>query len=790
MFRNHLKIAVRNLFRYPGFSLLNISGLALGIAASFVLLLYVRQETSYDQHFDHSEKIVRIASDFYDMGGFARTSESLYHWLREECKEVKTATALVPVGNDTPIEVDGVAYIEGRALSADSNFFRVFSFPMLEGNARHLLKRADEVVLTERLARKYFGNSPAVGEVIFVGKERTPYRVSGVVQDDPHKTHIQGDLFLPIKMKGKENWTSSAIFVYAMLHEQATVGQLEQSLERLKRDKIFPTFPNETSYESWATGSHRVEYFVQPLQDIYLHSDFQFDLTAGGNPAQVTILGIIGIFLIFIAMVNYVNLTTARSSVRAKEVGVKKTLGAFRPTLIKQFLTESVFTSLLAMVLAGGVAELLLGIFEKITGQVILETIFNDGRYLLALACLSLLTGLLAGSYPAFYLTQFQPVKILKGKFALAGNSKLRGGLVVFQFAVAIALIIGTAVVFRQLDYMQNTDKGFEQEGVLIVTNINKLADQKEAFRQEISRLPQVANTSFNDRMPGGNFLWMYTYQTPDMDNSITIQTFPADENYVPTLGLRLKSGRNFSKDIASDSTAIILNEAAVAALGLSGKDPIGAIVNEGGYHVVGVVQDFNFQSLRDKIEPTAMGFGANGHRLAVKLKGHQMADFLTELDHTWQRFSPEESISYNFLDENFAQLAEQEKMLGQAVAFFTSLAILIACLGLFGLAAFMAEQRTKEIGIRKVLGATTASLIGLLSKDFLKLVVIALVVASPIAWYFMKNWLDNFAYRIDLEWWVFAVAGFLAVGVAFLTVSFQSVRAALANPVKSLRSE
>ncbi|MEZ4935092.1 MAG: FtsX-like permease family protein [Saprospiraceae bacterium] len=788
MFRNHLKIAVRNLFRYPGFSLLNISGLALGIAASFVLLLYVRQETSYDQHFDHSEKIVRIASDFYDMGGFARTSESLYHWLREECKEVKTATALVPIGNDTPIEVDGVAYIEGRALSADSNFFRVFSVPMLEGNARHLLKRADEVA-DGRLARSIFA-SPAVGEVIFVGKERTPYRVSGVVQDNPHKTHIQGDLFLPIKLKGKENWTSSAIFVYAMLHEQATVGQLEQSLERLKRDKIFPTFPNETSYESWATGSHRVEYFVQPLQDIYLHSDFQFDLTAGGNPAQVTILGIIGIFLIFIAMVNYVNLTTARSSVRAKEVGVKKTLGAFRPTLIKQFLTESVFTSLLAMVLAGGVAELLLGVFEKITGQVILETIFNDGRYLLALAGLSLLTGLLAGSYPAFYLTQFQPVKILKGKFALAGNSKLRGGLVVFQFAVAIALIIGTAVVFRQLDYMQNTDKGFEQEGVLIVTNINNLGDQKEAFRQEISRLPQVANTSFNDRMPGGNFLWMYTYQTPDMDNSITIQTFPADENYVPTLGLRLKAGRNFSKDIASDSTAIILNEAAVAALGLSGKDPIGAIVNEGGYHVVGVVQDFNFQSLRDKIEPTAMGFGANGHRLAVKLKGHQMADFLAELDHTWQQFSPEESISYNFLDENFAQLAEQEKMLGQAVAFFTSLAILIACLGLFGLAAFMAEQRTKEIGIRKVLGATTASLIGLLSKDFLKLVVIALVVASPIAWYFMKNWLDNFAYRIDLEWWVFAIAGFLAIGVAFLTVSFQSVRAALANPVESLRSE
>ena len=368
MFKNHLKIAFRNLIRHPGFSFLNISGLALGIAASFVLLIYVQQETGYDKHFDNSEKIVRIASDFYDMGGFARASENLYHWLKEECKEVKAVTAFNPRRGDTPIEVFGSSYIEGRAMEADSNFFRVFSFPMLEGNPNHLLKRADEVVLTEQLARKYFGNSSAVGEMIFVGKEKTPYRVSGVVKEHNDKTHIQADLFLPIKMKERLNWTSSSIFVYAMLHEEATVGQLERSLEGLKKNKIYPTFPNETSYESWATGSHRLEYFVQPLEDIYLHSDYQFDLSAGGNPTLVRILGIIGIFLIFIAMVNYINLTTARSSVRAKEVGVKKTMGAFRQTLVKQFLTESVFISLLAMVFAGGLAEVLLVFFEKITG--------------------------------------------------------------------------------------------------------------------------------------------------------------------------------------------------------------------------------------------------------------------------------------------------------------------------------------------------------------------------------------------------------------------------------------
>ncbi|MEO1263879.1 MAG: ABC transporter permease [Bacteroidota bacterium] len=790
MFKNHLKIAFRNLLRYPGFSLLNISGLALGMAASFVLLIYVQQETSYDEHFSNSEKIVRIASDFYDMGGFARTSESLYHWLKDECKEVKLATAFNPLRGETPIEVFGSSYLEGRALSADSNFFRVFSFPMLEGNPNHLLKNADEVVLTERLARKYFGAAPAIGELVYVGKEKTPYRVSGVVKADDRKTHIEADLFLPLELKDRTNWTSSAIFVYAMLHDEATIGQLEVSLEGLRKNRIYPTFQNETSYESWATGSHRVEYFVQPLQDIYLHSDFQFDLTAGGNPALVRILGVIGLFLIFIAMVNYINLTTARSSVRAKEVGVKKTMGAIRHTLVQQFLVEAVLISLLAMVLAGGLTELLLVIFEKITGELLIDTIFNDPVYLLMLLGLSVMIGLAAGAYPAFYLTRFQPVKILQGKFGLRGNARLRGGLVVFQFAIAISLLVGTTVVYRQLAYMQNMDKGFEQEGVLIVTNTKKLGSQKEAFRQEVERLPQVAATSYNDRMPGGNFLWMYTYQTPDMDNSITVQTFPADENYVGTLGLRLQAGRNFSKDIASDSTAVILNEAAVSALGLNDKDPIGAIVNEGGYHVVGVVQDFNFQSLREKIEPTIMMYGTQGNRLAIKLKGNQIANFLTDLDGKWQLFHAETPIAYTFLDDNFAKLAAQEKMLGQAVAFFTSLAILIACIGLFGLAAFMAERRTKELGIRKVLGATTASLVSLMSRDFLRLVVIALLVATPVAWYFMNNWLHDFAYRIDLEWWVFALAGATAIAVAFLTVSFQSIKAALANPVNSLRSE
>lgn len=789
MLKNNLKIAWRKLFRRPIYSGLNIVGLALGIAASFVLLFFVKEETSYDKHFEHKDQIYRIASDFYNMGGFARTSAALYSWLKEDCKEVKYVTAIDGLGNDMSIEVDGVEYIEGKGMAIDSNFFRLFSFELTEGNPRRLMKNPDEAVLSERLAKKYFGDAPAIGETILVGKDKKPYQVAGVVKEDKRKTHLRSDLFLPLELKEDKRWTSAAIFVYVQLHEQTTIAQLEESMEGLKRDKIYPTFPNESSYESWAAGSHRVEYFPQPLTDIYLHSKFRFDMIQGGNPQQIAILGAIGIFLILIAIINYINLTTARSSVRAKEIGVKKTLGAKRPLLAGQFLTESVFTSLLAMVFAGALAEALLQVFEKITGHAIMDSIFADWRHLALLIVFSILTGLIAGAYPAFYLTQFKPVKILKGQFSLRGNKKLRGGLVVFQFAIAAGLIIASLVVFQQLKYMQQADKGFEQEGVLIVNNVRELGEQAQAFRQEMERYPQVISTSFNDRLPAGNFLWMYTFQTPEMEESITIQTFPVDENYLPTLGLRLIEGRNFSEEIASDSNAVILNESAVEALGLVGKDLIGAEVNE-GVRVIGVVKDFNFQSLREKIEPAVMSFGPNGHRLALKLKGVQMADFITDLESNWQKFSPEEPIAYTFLDDNFAKLAAKEKMLGQAVTMFTLLAIVIACLGLFGLAAFMAEQRTKEIGIRKVLGASVSSLVGLLSKDFLKLVFIALLIASPLAYYLMNRWLADFAYRIHIQWPVFALTGFSAILIAFLTVSFQSIKAALANPVNSLRNE
>jgi putative ABC transport system permease protein len=789
MLKNHLKIAWRNILRHPGYSLLNVSGFALGIAASFVLFLFVKQETSYEKHFKDSDQIYRVASDFFNMGGFAVNSEAFYNWAKEECKEVEYATAVEGLGASTLVEFDGSNYVEGKGIAVDSNFFKVFNFDLLAGDIRQLMKNPDEVVLTEVLAKKYFGNASAIGETLLIGKEKKPYRITGVLKETDDKSQLKASFYFPIKFREDKNWLSAHVYVYLKLYNQANLAQLEQSIEALRKEKVYPAVASDLDYEAWKKSGSRVEYFIQPLESIYLHSNFRFDLTAGGNMQQVAILGIIGFFLIFIAIINYINLTTARSAIRAKEVGVKKTLGANRGTLALQFLTESILISILAMLIAGGLGEFLLTIFENITGQSIIASIFVGWQPVVGLLAFSLVAGLLAGIYPAAYLTKFQPVKVLKGKGMLSGNKGLRGSLVVFQFAIAICLIISSLVVYRQLDYMQEVDKGFEQEGILSINNIKQLGTKAKAFKERLEQFSAVKGASFNDRMPAGNSIWMHQFKTEEMEKSLNMQTFPVDEEYLPLLGFRLLKGRNFSKELATDTSAIILNQAAVAALGLAGKDPIGVEIGTKG-RVIGVVQDFNFQSLKQEIEPAAMTFGAKGERLTLKISSNQTADFLSQLDGVWKEFAAEEAINYTFLDDNFAKLAAKEKMLGQAVAIFTLMAIIIACLGLFGLAAFMAEQRTKEIGIRKVLGASISGIIMLLSKDFLKLVGFAICIAMPLAYLFMSKWLQDFAYRIELEHWIFIAAGMGALLLAFLTVSLQSIRAALANPVKALMSE
>ncbi len=790
MIKTYIKFAWRSIRRHPGFSLLNIGGLTLGIAAAFIILVYAWQELSTDKSIPANNRIYRVATDFFDMGGFAKAQRQLHDRL-VEYNDVETATAFDRGYQEIEVETGNTEYREAHYFTADSNFFKVFPRHFIEGSAQQVLRNPDDIVLTEKLARKYFGNQPAFGKIIRIAKERTPYRVSGVVSDMGQKTHLLADFWIPLEPpdeKRLSNWNQANVYNYVKLRPGKDAADLDRVTDDILRQYVYDGSRATQSFEQWKNDPKSVRFMIQPLTDIYLYSNYKFEIAPGGNPTQVYILAIIGFFIVLITAVNYVNLTTARASVRAKEVGIKKTLGANKSSLIRQFLFETCCTGIMAMLLSAVLAQGLVTLFNYLSGTSFISVSLLSGTFLAVLFVFVLLVSLLAGLYPAFYLTAFRPRKILKGDFTIKSNKNFRSSLVVFQFTLAIGLIIATLVVYDQLQFIQKKDKGFDDEGVLLVNNAGALGNKKSVFRQAIDDRSEVISTSFTQRTPGGKSVWMYTYQTPEMTESMTLQTFPADENYISTLGMHLLQGRNFSDEIASDSASVILNEEAVRALQLD--NPIGAEVNE-GQKVIGVISDFNFQSLHEKIAPAVIAFSSEGYQLAIKIKGVQhLAGFREFLEKEWKKLSADEPIQFSFLDEDFAAFADSERVLSKAVTFFTVLALIIAAIGLFALAMFSIEQKVKEIGIRKVLGAGTVSIVVLLSKDFIKLVLIAAVLAFPLAWWAMNNWLEDFAYRISLNVWVFISGAAIALFIALATISFQAIRAAVANPVKSLRTE
>ena len=785
-----LRIALRNVRKHPVYALLNVGGLAVGIAAAFVLSLYVRQELSYDRHFEGSDRIYRVATDFFNMGGFAKSQQQLLDHLSQAYGEIELVSRFDRGFQPTPVHVDGTIYEESRYFFVDSTFFRMFSHRFLEGQAGAVMRAPDEAVLSDRLAEKYFGSPAAgMGRTLLVGSEKRAYRVTGVVRTRGFNTHLEADLWLPLELAEPETyWTNVHYYNYVKLRPGGTRAELERALNLLLRDYAYPASQAAESFESWLAGPQAVRFWVQPLTDIHLHSDFRFEIGAGGNPTQVYVLALIGFFILLIAGMNYVTLTTARSSVRAKEIGVKKTLGAGKGSLIRGFLTETVIVSLLAALVAAGLAEVLLAVFASITGTPLEESIVSGMWDLLALALFSTGVGLLAGIYPAFYLSSFRPVKILKGEWTVKGNRRLRATLVVIQFAMATGLAIGSLVIYQQLAFMQKADKGFDDDGVLVIENAGMLGTRSDAFRQQLAQQPQVLSSSVAMRTPTASGISVRTYQTPTMEESITIQTFSGDEHYIPTLGMRLVAGRNFSAELASDTSAAILNQSAGRALGL-GEDPIGQEINE-GQRVIGVISDFHFQSLRHRIEPVVLTYAPTGRQLILKLHREDAGDLVARLPLLWRQFTSDESIRYAFLDDNFLRLAEQERMLSKAASFFTLLAVVIACVGLFGLTTFAMERRTKEMGIRKVFGASVPGLVALLWQDTLRLVFLACVVVSPIVYFLMNDWLENYAYRIDLNVAPFLIGSIAALGIALLTVSYHALRSATANPIRSLRHE
>ncbi len=788
----HVKYALRNLLQHPGYLSLNLLGFGLGIACAFLAALFAWQEHQVDQHFAGGERIYRIGCGFMNMGGFANGPEALVPQLLADCPAVECGTRLKKYSTEK-IQIGQQAFEAEDVLYVDSVFFQLFDYPFVEGSRAGALRSADEVILSEALARKYFGDAPALGQTLRAGETGKTYRVSGVVGAPKYPSHLDGTLWLPIyskfQNKAQPEWYAASFYSYVRLRPGAEKRALEQSLNRITRERIYPMYGNGAPYDTWAAGQNGYQWFVQPFRDIYLQSRLNFEAGGGGDPDKILGFLLIGFFILLIAIMNYVNLITARATVRAKAIGIRKTLGIGRFGLIRDLLLESALFGLGAAAVGWMAARGLMYAFHAITGADLLDLqryglLLDAGIGLFAVP-----VSLLAGLYPAIFMARFQPSAVLKGEWSPAGNKRLRGALVVGQFGIALVLLIAALGVFRQLRFMQERDWGFRRDGICVIENTNLLGDKAAAFRQEIARQSGVEATCLVGSLPAGSTMYFKTYQTPVMPQPLSLKSFLVDADFVPTLELQLTEGRNFNADMPTDTAAVIVNESAVKALGL-GDHPLGAEVNKGA-RVIGVMRDFNYETLRNAIGPLVLQYAPKQHYYALaRVQPAAQPAFLHATEATWNALAPGKPFSYYFLDASLAELSEKETVMGQAILLFTGLAFFIACLGLFGLATFLTSRRAREIGIRKVLGASVAGIVRELSGDFLKPVGLAFLLAAPLAIYGLQRWLQGFAYRTDIAWWLPALAGGLALALAFGTVSLQSLRAALANPAESLRSE
>lgn len=788
---------------------INVAGLAIGIATCLVIALFVQHELSYDRFNEKADRIVRVTFNASIQGekmNEATVMPPVAQTLKSEFPEVEDATRLRFRG--TPLlELNGNIYRDNELAFADENVFSVFTLPLLEGDAATALKEPNSAVVSQHTAEKLFGKVPALGKVLTFKDWDTPYRITGVMKDMPENSHFHLDILTSMAglPEAKEpTWMNSNFYTYLLLEKGADPKSLEAKLPAIIDKYLGPQVKDGLgmSFEEFKAKGNQLTLHLQPLTDIYLHSPPGMDTELGstGDARYVYIFGAIAVFMLLIACINFMNLSTAGASRRAKEVGIRKVIGSEKSELVRQFLTESVLLAVTSLVIGLMLAEAALPIFNQLSDKHLRFDYMGSPWMLPGLLLFGLLTGLLAGSYPAFFMSAFKPQTVLKGHSSNGRKSiGLRNGLVVFQFALSITLMVCTTVVWKQLDFIQNAKLGYDKNAVLVVPNLWALGEREAALRQKIAQDPRVLKSSYSGYVPAGPSWDNNMFFSPDTDPTQTIRTlrYDVDENYLSTLGMRLAAGRNFSPEEAADSSAVLVNEAAVEAFGWKDgavghtliasfkKDEVRRQV-----HVIGVVEDFHFKSFHERISPLVMTLKPNNGSALLKVNLAEISGLLADLGNEWKSASVDFPFEYSFLDERIYNTYRSERRTGTVLSIFAGLTIFVACLGLLGLAIFTASQRTKEIGIRKVLGASVASVVGLLSKEFVSLVIVSLIIATPLAYYFMNKWLHDFAYRIDIHWTVFVLAGLAAVGVAFLTVSFQSVKAALANPVKSLRSE
>jgi putative ABC transport system permease protein len=810
MIRNYFKIAWRNLLKNKMQTLINITGLSIGMASCMLILMFVADELSYDKFWKDGDRVYRMALERIYPGRstkYAIIPPSYAQSVKKELPEVEETVRIFSGGGETLIRHDNQVYQEKNVLFADSNFFRIFKLPFIYGNPEKALQAPNSVVLTESTAKRFFKTTNALGQYLEL-VQGPKLQVTGICADMPENAHFQFDFLSSVKglpFAEAINHISFSASTYLLLKPHTSPEQVQAKfpaiVEKYASGEVQRTFG--VSYKEYVKAGNGYFYFLQPLQSIHLESNLEAELGANGSSNLVYIFMVIAIFVLLIACINFMNLATARSAERAKEVGIRKTLGSTKSQLSIQFLTESVLMSVASLFVAALIVVLALPFFNNLANKKLIFDNFFTWRSIPLMFILSVGVGLMAGLYPAGVLSSFQPIKVLKGRFTSKKQGHiLRNGLVVFQFSISIILIISTLVVYRQLNYIQNKELGYSKDFVIHLRGAGFLGNRTQVFKDEIQKITGVEKVGGTSAEPGQEQFFGMTLRKGGEKETITGKTMVADEGYLQTLDMELVEGRFFHKEF-NDSLSIILNQEAVKALGL--KNPIGQKIfspdnlaqgdgPELTYTVIGVVKDFHFSSLHQKITPLFVVnnrfFARTSNLIAVRINTPDYQSVVSKLEQTWKEFLPEQPFNYAFLDADLAELYRNEKVSQQVFWIFSFLGILIACMGLLGLVSYIVQQRTKEIGIRKVLGATVPGIILLLSKDLLKLVLIALIVASPLAYYFMHSWLQDFAYRTEIAWWIFVLAGVMAVIIAFVTISFQSIKAALMNPVRSLKTE
>lgn len=809
MIANYLKVGFRNILRYKVYSSINLFGLAIGMAASLLIFLYLADELSYDHFQKDSDRIFRIGSSGRFQGNefnYAVSSPPIADALSQNVPEIESVVRLF-WWRMMPMRYGDKSFVEKRTFVADSNFFQFFSFPLISGDLRTALQGTNKVVLTESAAKRYFGTENPLGKIILRGEGRYATEITGIAQDPPTNSHIQFDMVFSgetLDYMRNDHWSNTGLYTYAKTRSAADASSVKHKLDALTEKNMGPELEAilGLSQQEFKANGNSFGFFLQPLLDIHLKSNLGSELTPNGNIRYLFIFGAIAAFILLIAIINFMNLSTARSATRAKEVGVRKSIGALRSKLMIQFLSESMIYSFISTVIALAIIGLVFPAFNSLAGKNLKFSMIMQPTVLVSIVGFAFLTGLIAGSYPAFYLTAFNPIHVLKGKVALGlKNSSLRNSLVVFQFMISIALILGSMVVYTQLKYMQNKDMGFDKENIIVVSNLWSLGRNADAFKNELSRHREFISTSFTSALPP-RITDSNLFRKGGSEQDLVLNIATVDYELLATMRYTMSAGRFFSAEFPSDSTAIVLNEAAYRQLGIEGLEGQ-VIINFNApkpvpLELIGVVRDFNFENLRSTVKPMAMvlGLGSNAwmvreskNEIAVRIASGDPTATIEKLQNIWKKYSSS-AFEFSFLDQNIEAMFRSEQRMGRIVFIFAGLAIIIACLGLFGLANYLGEQRGKEISIRKVLGASVTQVIMLLLKDFTLLIGIAFLIVAPLGWYVMSAWLDGFAYRTSINGWLVLSAGMLAMLTALFTISYQSFKFAGENPVNNLKGE